>query len=221
MRYRCLILDHDDTAVDGTRLVHHPAHLRAMEVLRPHVEPVDLETWFAKNFDPGITPYLVEELGFSDQEMLVENEIWREFAIRGRPPFYDGFLEAVAAFKARGGAVVIASHSEEDVIRAHYKEGSNGVSVEPDLVFGWDLGPDRRKPNPYPVHETLHHLDLDPGEVLVVDDLKPGVDMANAAGVDAAAAAWAHNIPLIRDYMQQNCVASFDTVAEFAEFVLR
>ena len=74
MRYRCLILDHDDTAVDGTRLVHHPAHLRAMEVLRPGTEPVDLDTWFVKNFDPGILSYLVGELGFSDREMAVENE---------------------------------------------------------------------------------------------------------------------------------------------------
>src|SRR5512135_1884264 len=60
-RYRCLIVDHDDTAVDGTRRVHYPAHLRAMQVLRPDLVPVDIDTWFLKNFDPGIMAFLVDE----------------------------------------------------------------------------------------------------------------------------------------------------------------
>ena len=59
------------------------------------------------------------------------------------------------------------------------------------------------------------------GMMQLIYDVAPGVDMARAAGVDVAAAAWAHNIPLIRDYMQQHCVATFDEVADFAEFVLR
>jgi len=220
-RYRCLVLDHDDTAVDGTRKVHYPAHRRAMEVLRPGVEPVDLDTWFAKNFDPGILGYLVGELGLSEAEMEVEHRIWREFTAREVPEFYPGFMDALHEYQVRGGLVVIVSHSEERVIRAHYAAASDGQRVTPDLVFGWDLGPDRRKPDPYPVHETLRRLRLEPRDVLVVDDLKPGIDMAQAAGVDAAAVFWSHDIPAIRDYMRAACVACFDTVPEFAEFVLR
>ena len=54
-----------------------------------------------------------------------------------------------------------------------------------------------------------------------MDDLKPGVDMAKAVGVDAAAAGWSHNIPSIRDFMKRTCVAYFATVPEFAEFILQ
>ena len=39
----------------------------------------------------------------------------------------------------------------------------------------------------------------------MVDDLKPGYDMAKAAGVDIAAAAWAHNVPEIASFMRENC----------------
>ena len=60
-----------------------------------------------------------------------------------------------------------------------------------------------------------------PVDILVVDDLKPGVEMAQAAGVDAAAACWSHNLPAIRESMRRTCVANFATVAEFAEFILR
>jgi phosphoglycolate phosphatase/pyrophosphatase PpaX len=221
MRYRCLIIDHDDTAVDGTPRVHYPAHLRAMELLRPGQRPVDLETWYAKNFDPGIVGFLVDELGFTDEEMEVEHRIWREHTSTIRPDFFPGFLEALAAFRDRGGSIVVVSHSEEHVIREHYRIASDGHGVVPDLVFGWDLGPELRKPHPYPVEETLRRLGLDRRQALVLDDLKPGIDMAVAAGVDAAAAGWAHDIAPIREFMRRSCVAVFDTVDEFAEYILR
>ncbi|NWF99619.1 MAG: HAD family phosphatase [Thermoanaerobaculaceae bacterium] len=206
--------------MDGTRQLHYPAHRRAMEVLRPGHKPVDLETWFRKNFDPGILRFLVEEIGLSPEELEVEHAIWRDFTARHIPPFYPGFLEALAAYQRRGGQVVVVSHSEEPVIRSHYERAANGLGVVPDLIFGWDLGPDRRKPSPYPVLETMRQLGLAPRDVLVVDDLKPGIDMAKAAGVDAAAAGWSHRIPEIRAFMEQHCVAYFETVADFAAFVL-
>jgi beta-phosphoglucomutase-like phosphatase (HAD superfamily) len=214
-------VDHDDTAVDGTRRVHYPAHLRTMQVLRPDLEPVDVDTWFLKNFDPGILPFLVDELGLNPDELAVQHRIWREFTAREVPHFYPGFLEALAAFVERGGKVAVVSHSEAEVILSHYRGAPNGNGFVPDLVFGWELDPERRKPSPYPVYETVRRLGLELRDVLVVDDLKPGVDMAIAAGADAAAAGWSHDIPAIREYMQRTCVAWFPTVADFAEFVLR
>jgi phosphoglycolate phosphatase/pyrophosphatase PpaX len=220
MRYRCLIVDHDDTAVDSTRQVHYPAHLRTMELLRPEQEPISLETWFAKNFDPGIMGYLVGELGMTDAEIEVEHRVWREFTAAATPSFYPGFLEALAAYRNAGGTIVVASHSEEHVIRGHYRAAANGRAVEPDLVFGWELGEAQRKPNPYPVLETLRRLGLQRRDVLVVDDLKPGIDMALAARVDAAGACWSHHLPAIREFMTRTCVATFPTVTDFAEFIL-
>jgi beta-phosphoglucomutase-like phosphatase (HAD superfamily) len=219
-RYSCLIIDHDDTAVDGTRQVHYPAHLAAMEALRPGTPPVDLDTWFLKNFDPGIMGFLVDELGLTPEELAVEHRIWREFTSRGEPHFYAGFLDALAAYKGEGGHVVVVSHSESPVILRHYREAANGNGLVPDLVFGWELEPDKRKPSPYPIHEAIRRLRLDPREILVVDDLKPGVDMAKAAGVDVAAAGWSHDIPSIREFMTRTCVAYFVTVHEFAEYIL-
>jgi len=221
MRYRCLIIDHDDTAVDSTREVHHPAHVRSMELLRPAHEPISVEGWFAKNFEPGIMGYLAGELGLTEEELAIEHRIWRQFTAQGRPRFYPGFLAGLAAYKAEGGTIVVASHSEEHVIRAHYQAAAGGRPVMPDLVFGWERGPDQRKPHPFPVHETLRQLELSPRDILVVDDLKPGIEMARAAGVDAAAVCWSHDLPVVREFMRRSCVASFASVVEFAEFILR
>jgi beta-phosphoglucomutase-like phosphatase (HAD superfamily) len=220
-RYRCLILDHDDTAVDGTARVHYPAHLKVLELLRPDHEVIDIETWFRKNFDPGIMHYLVGELGLTPEELAVEHEIWREFTSREIPLFYPGFLDALAEYKSRGGYVAVVSHSEKHVIVGHYQNAADSPTVVPDLVYGWDLEPERRKPSPYPVLEILRQLGLSRRDALVVDDLKPGIVMAQAAGVDAAGVGWGHDIPEIREFMKRTCVAYFATVPEFAEFILR
>jgi beta-phosphoglucomutase-like phosphatase (HAD superfamily) len=207
--------------VDSTRRVHYPAHLRVMEVLRPGSEPIALDDWFRKNFHPGILSFMVDELQLTPEELRREHEIWREFTSGVVPEFYPGFLDALAAYQAQNGTVVVVSHSEEHVIRSHYEAAADGHRVMPDLVFGWDLPPERRKPSPYPVLETMRRFGLTTADVLVVDDLKPGIDMALAAGVDAAAACWGHNIPEIREFMARTCVATFATVAEFAEFILK
>ncbi|KPJ84175.1 MAG: hypothetical protein AMS17_16545, partial [Spirochaetes bacterium DG_61] len=94
MQFKCLILDHDDTAVNSTAEIHYPAHLEVMRVLRPHLVPVSLDEWFLKNFNPGIMEYLIEELGFSEAEVQIEYRIWREHTTRTIPHFFPDILNA-------------------------------------------------------------------------------------------------------------------------------
>jgi len=54
-----------------------------------------------------------------------------------------------------------------------------------------------------------------------VDDLKLGVDMADATGVDAAAAGWSHNIPSIRGFTKGRWAASLATVSQLAGLIVR
>jgi len=52
-----------------------------------------------------------------------------------------------------------------------------------------------------------------------VDDLKPGYDMASAAGVPFAAVGWANDVPTIEEFMRRNCKRYFKTVEELAAFL--
>jgi beta-phosphoglucomutase-like phosphatase (HAD superfamily) len=202
LRYRCLVADHDDTSVMSTPGIHYPAHVEAVRRLRPGTEPVSLELFLRKNFDPGLIPFLSGELGFSRDEIAESYEIWRLYTARAAPEFFSGLLEIYAEHKARGGILVVVSHSEVSMIERDYRAAALGKDAMPDLVFGWDEDPERRKPHPYPLNETMRRLGLAPAEILVLDDLKPGADMAAAAGVDFAAAGWGHSIPEIRDAMR-------------------
>ena len=51
---------------------------------------------------------------------------------------------------------------------------------------------------------------------MVIDDLKPGKDMADRAGVDFIAAGWTHTVPHIIETMQRICPHYCRTVAELA-----
>lgn len=220
LRYPCLILDHDDTAVDSTALVHHPAHVAGLAALRPGQPALDLEGWFLKNFDPGIGVYLRDELGLNAEELREELDIWREHTRQVNPPFYPGFVETLHRFRAAGGIIAVVSHSEADVVQRHYGAATTGQPLLPDLVFGWEQEEQRRKPSPWPAEQILRTFGLQPRQALIVDDLKAGVLMGQRAGVAVAAAGWGHRIAPIEAYMRAHCVAYFATVGDFAQYVL-
>lgn len=217
MKYKCLILDHDDTAVQSTPHIHYPAHLEVMRQLRPHMDHVDLDTWFLKNFSPGIMEYMCDELGFTKEEVEQEYEIWRSFTIEKIPPFFPSFLQIIREFKSRGGIVTIVSHSDVDLIKRDYKAA--GAGDIPTMIFGWDQDSEKRKPHPYPVMEILKQYGLKPHEALIVDDLKPAVEMSRASTVPIAAAGWGHSIKEIRDYMRSNCLTYLETMDDFRNFL--
>ena len=219
IRYKCLILDHDDTAVDSTESIHYPAHLEVMKQMRPNETPVSLEGWYTKNFDPGIMEFLKDELQFSEAEMQKEYDIWREYSTQKVPAFYSGFISLLNEFQEAGGIVTVVSHSDVDVIRKHYQHKAFNGSKLPHQVFGWDMDPEKRKPSAYPVNQILKNFDLQPHEALIVDDLKPAVVMAKKSGVPVAAAGWSHQIPVIQEYMKTNCDFFLDTISDLDQLI--
>jgi phosphoglycolate phosphatase/pyrophosphatase PpaX len=220
LTHKGLILDHDDTAVNSTAMIHYPAHLEVMKILRPDQKPINLDEWFMKNFHPGIMVYLTDELQFNKEEIQIEYKVWRDFTSNRIPQFYPGFVEALNEYRNRGGLVAIVSHSERDIIARDYRSYNGKGGFVPDIIFGWDYNEERRKPSPFPVQEILKSFGMDPSEALIIDDLRPGVLMGRATNVPVAGAGWGHSIPEIRDYMQKNCVAYFERVEDFKKFIL-
>lgn len=202
-KYKCLVLDHDDTVVDSSASIHYPSFVEYLKIARPHLaDKYTLEEYFEKNFEPGILELFTDEIGLCDEELKDEETFWREYVKNHIPNAYEGMKEIIADFKAGGGIVVVDSHSLTDNIIRDYK--ANGLP-EPDHIYGWDIPKEMRKPSPGTLLDLMERYDLRPEDILVVDDLKPGYDMARAAGVDIAAAGWAHNVRGIADFMKENC----------------
>ena len=219
MKYKCLVLDHDDTVVDSTAEIHYPCFIEYLDMTRPgYSKTYTLESYFIKNFHPGITSILRDELGMDEEEMDREVAYWGEYVKGHIPSAYPGISEIIAEFRARGGIIAVNSHSFKHYILRDYSKNSLPM---PDIIYSWDLPEEQRKPSPYTLFDLMRRYDLQPSDIIVVDDLKPGYDMARGAGVDFAAAGWAYDIPEIENFMRKNCDYYLKTVSELWEILFR
>ena len=215
LKYPCLVLDHDDTTVNSTATVHYPCFVEYMEKYFPDVH-LTLEEYFRYNFEPGVIDLFTKICGMTWEQMMDEENYWKEYVKHHVPAAYPGIREILEEQKKRGGKICVVSHSFADYIRRDYR--LNGLP-EPDLIFGWEQPPEQRKPSVYPLEQIMKTFGMKPEELLVVDDLKPGYDMARAAGVPFAAAGWANDIPEIEHFMRENCGLYFKKVVEFGNFL--
>jgi len=215
LKYPCLVLDHDDTTVNSTATVHYPCFVEYMEKYFPDVH-LTLEEYFRYNFEPGVIDLFTKICGMTWEQMMDEENYWKEYVKHHVPAAYPGIKEILEEQKKRGGKICVVSHSFADYIRRDYR--LNGLP-EPDLIFGWEQPPEQRKPSVYPLEQIMKTFGMKPEELLVVDDLKPGYDMARAAGVPFAAAGWANDIPEIEHFMRENCGLYFKKVVEFGNFL--
>ena len=210
MKYKCLIFDHDDTTVNSTANVHYPSFVEYMELRHPEVK-ISLEEYVKYNFDPGVLPFFKDICGLNEAEIVEEEQFWADYTHNHVSEAFEGIREIMEREKAEGGIIAVVSHSFADNIVRDYQH--NGLP-EPDMIFGWEQPKAERKPAPVPVLKIMDRYGLKPEEVLVIDDLKPGLDMARAAGVTFAAAGWCFDIPENERYLRANADYYCKTVGE-------
>ena len=216
MRYKCLVLDHDDTVVNSTASIHYPAFLEALKILRPGVEPLTLEEYFKENFDPGFIELCQNRYHMTDADLEIEVECWRKYVENHIPKAYPGMKEIITRQKEEGGYVCVVSHSYDFNIRRDSE--ANGLPA-PDMIFGWECKPEQRKPSTYALEQIAAKYGLKPSEMVMVDDLKPGYDMAKSFGAPFIGAGWANDIDTIRSFMQQNSDYYFTDIKELEQFL--
>ncbi len=210
LNYRCLVLDHDDTVVRSEETVNYPSFLEALKVLRPG-RTITREEFTRWCFSPGFFALCSDYIGLTPEEIDVQYDMWRSYVATHIPPPYDGLRPILTRWKQESGLLCVSSHSARENILRDYRLH---FDLEPDQIFDWDLGEDRRKPSPYALQEIMRLYDLRPDELLMVDDLKPGYDMAHACGVPFACAGWSHDDPEIRAFLRRFSDFYLETVQE-------
>lgn len=216
MRYKCLILDHDDTAVDSTGYIHYPSFVAALKELRPGQPVLSLNDFVDYCFKPGFAELCRDIIKFNSDEQKRQQEIWHTYNEQKRADFFEGFPEFVQKFKQKGGIVTVVSHSESQKIEQDYLQS---CGFKPDIIFGWELGPDKVKPHTYPVRKILEQFDLKPTEALILDDLRPALEMAHKCDVPFGAAGWSPKTPTIQKWMKSHADFYFDEVDSLARHV--
>ena len=80
------------------------------------------------------------------------------------------------------------------------------------MIYGWEPDQTRVKPSPFPILDIIEKKGFKKEDVIVVDDLKPGLDMARAAGVKFGYSGWSSlRLQEIEKYMRENADYFFET----------
>lgn len=216
LKYPCLVLDHDDTVVASEIAVNYPCFLEALKKYRPgeYMDHPEFVNWC---FHYEFADFLRVRYNFTDEEAAEEYQMWKDYAKTHIPPVCEGIREIILEQKRRGGLVCVVSLSSRETILRDY---DLHIGIRPDLIFSSDDPRPRRKPAPYPLEAIMQTYGLSPSELLVVDDLKTGLQMSKAAKVPIAAALWCRqDAPALIEHMTDGCDFAFHTTKELYDFL--
>lgn len=215
MKYKCMILDFDDTLVMSTREIHYPSFLETLQILKPN-EKCSLREYIDLSFNLGFVPMCKERFGFSDEDIKVEEKLWKEYTKKVIPSLYDGIKELLDEFKKRGGIIIIVSHSVERFIMEVFNKYNLPT---PDRIYDWD-NKEYQKPSPKSVFEAMREYNLKEKDILSIDDLKHGYDMAIQSKIDFAYAGWAETkTKVIDDFMSKNATYYLNTIKDWYDLL--
>lgn len=216
LKYPCLVLDHDDTVVQSEATVNYPFFVEFLKEYRPDMSITQHE-YISGCFNPGYVDMCKRRFNFTDEELMIEYKGWKEYIRSHIPAPYSGIERIIRRQKEEGGIVCVVSQSaQENIIRdyrAHF-------GIEPDAVYGWDLEPEHRKPNPWALQQISAKYCLSPAQMLVVDDMKAAVQMARSGGCPIAFAGWGRTeFPEITEEMSKLCDFAFDSTESLEHFL--
>ncbi len=216
LKYKCLVLDHDDTVVQSMKTMSYPFFLYGLNIFRPG-QTISFEDYVRDCNQYGFVELCRMRYGYTDEELSREHDMWMDYVLSHTPDPYPGIHEVIHRQKAEGGLVCVVSHSKKDNILRDYQAH---IGFEPDRIYGYELPEDQRKPHPYPLQDIMKRYDLLPSDLLVVDDMKLSCKMAEPLGVEVAYAGWnGLNVPAVDKEMIDLCNYNFPTIEAFSRFL--
>ena len=216
LKYPCLVLDHDDTVVQTERAIAYPYFRDYLKSIRPHID-LTISDFVHACYNAVFPDMCRERWQFTDAELAGENENWQSYCATHSPPLCPGIENIVRRQKEAGGLICVVSLSSPETIRRDYE---HHFGFQPDAIYAADLPRDRRKPNPWPLLDIMERFHLKPQEMLMVDDMKLGYTMAQAASISTACAAWAKiDFPELMAEMKAICDHAFDSPKELEDFL--
>ena len=216
LKYKCLVLDHDDTVVQSMKTLSYPFWCLELKQFRPGMT-MTLEDYILECHRVGFADMCRERLHFTDEELKLEHKQWMDYILKNIPDPYPGIGRILRRQKEADGLICVVSHSHTDNITRDYR---THFSLLPDAIYGWELQPYQRKPNPWPLENIMASFDLTPEQILVVDDMKLACQMARPLGVQVAYAGWSGmGVASLADEMEQLCDFSFSSTESFEKFL--
>ena len=216
LKYRCLVLDHDDTVVQTLKTLSYPFFCLELEQFRPGTT-MTISDYVIQCHRRGFADMCRECFGFTEEELALEHRQWMDYIMENVPDIFPGIDRIIRRQKEEGGILCVVSHSNSDNISRDYRVH---FGIQPDAIYGWDMEPHQRKPHPWPLQDIMRKFDLTPEEILVVDDMQLACQMAAPLGIQVAFAGWDDmGVPELRREMECRCAYTFHATEELEKFL--
>ena len=106
-KYRCLVLDHDDTVVQSERSINYPYFTQILDRFRPGTG-ITLQEYTQGCYNGGFAEMCRKKYQFTEQELLEEYLGWKEYIKDHIPDPYPGIGQIIRRQKAEGGLVSVS-----------------------------------------------------------------------------------------------------------------
>ena len=216
LKYKCLVLDHDDTVVQTERYIGFPYFKKYLDQIRPN-NGLTFEEYVKDCSNMVFADMCRKRWKMTDAECEAEYAGWCNYYRTNPHPIFPGIERIIHRQKEEGGLVCVVSLSPAQDILRDYEEHFGMI---PDALFDHDMPHHMRKPNPYPLEQIIERFHLKPEEILVVDDMKLAWLMAHPLGVAVAYAAWSKvDFPELTGERREICEYSFDSTEQLEKFL--
>lgn len=218
LKYRCLVLDHDDTVVQTEKTMGYPHFCNTLRNIRPG-QTISLTDYVQTCHKLGFVDMCRALWSFTDEELSAEHKDWKDYVLTHIAPPFPGMAEIIHKQKTEGGILCVVSHSDSSIIARDY---AAHFGIQPDAIYGFDLPKEKRKPSPYPLLDIMERFKLQPQDLYVVDDTKLAHTMAKAVDVAIGFAAWSkEEFPALKEEMTALCDHTFDTTQSLYDFLFK
>ena len=216
LKYPCLVLDHDDTVVQTEKEIGFPYFRDYIERIRPG-RTLTFPEYVQDCNNMVFADMCRKKWNFTDEELQEEYLGWKAYSRLNIPPVCPGMERIIHRQKELGGLICVASLSTREIIERDFMYHFGFL---PDVVYDYDLPVNLRKPNTYALTDIMRRFSLSAKEILMVDDMKLGWQMANSIGVHTAYAGWSKAMfPELCKEMDMLCDFSFYSTEDLENFL--
>lgn len=215
-KFQCLVLDHDDTVVQTEKEIGYPYFRNYIEKIRPG-QTLSFSEYVRDCNNMVFADMCRKKWKFTEDELQEEYLGWKAYSRLHIPPVCPGIERVIHRQKEAGGLICVSSLSTREIIERDFM---HHFGFLPDMVYDYDLSPELRKPNSYALTDIMARFQLSPKDLLMVDDMKLGWQMAASVGIPTAYAGWSKaEFPELCSEMHKLCDYTFFSTKDLEKFL--
>jgi len=216
LKYKCLVLDHDDTVVQTEKTIGYPYFRDYIQRIRPG-KTLSFAEYVRDCNNQVFADMCRQRWQFTEEELMEEYLGWKAYSRENIPAVCPGIDAVIRRQKELGGLVCVSSLSTREIIERDFM---HHFGFLPDAIYDYDLPVKKRKPEVYALTDLMERFSLQPEDLLMVDDMKLGWKMACSVRVPFAFAGWSKtDFPGLTKEMKSVSDFSFNSPQELERFL--